>query len=108
MSGYVMADLGQGELVLGMKVTRDRYAGTLKISHAANVKSVLEGYGMFNCIPVCTPRGVPKLSNINAENTWLNPKERRLYQAVMSPTTSTTSSTSYQEFAASLRIPTPP
>ena len=59
MGRFLMTDMGDLSLVLGLEVTRDRTKGTVTITQENNVKSLLERYWMGNCNPAHTP-GVGK------------------------------------------------
>ena len=49
-----MSDLGDVSLVLGVGVTRDREKGTATITQEKYTKSLLQQYGMANCISTYT------------------------------------------------------
>lgn len=55
MSPFGMTDMGNMSFILGMQVTRDSEKGTLTISRQNDTKSVLEVFGVGNCIPLSTP-----------------------------------------------------
>ena len=48
-------DLGEANLVLGIKIERDRVAGMISISQGAYPKHILECFRMADCNPVPTP-----------------------------------------------------
>lgn len=52
---YKTKDLGDAKLILGIRIDRDREAGTLTISQRAYLERVLARYGMSNCSPQYTP-----------------------------------------------------
>jgi hypothetical protein len=54
-SNFEMKDLGELRWFLGMEVTRDRKAGTMKLSQAQYVKKILERFNMVECKEVATP-----------------------------------------------------
>ena len=55
MEKFMMTDMGDLSLVLGMQSTRDRVKKTLTISQEKYTKSILERLGMTKCKPVGTP-----------------------------------------------------
>lgn len=52
---YKIQDLGDAKLVLGMRITRDRRARTLKVDQENYVQRLLEKCQMQDCIPADTP-----------------------------------------------------
>ena len=50
MDQFKMTDMGDVSLVLGMQVTRDRQGKTLTISQENYTKSILERFGMADCM----------------------------------------------------------
>lgn len=48
-------DLGEASLVLGIKIERDREAGTISISQCTYLECVLEWFGMADCNLTTTP-----------------------------------------------------
>ena len=51
MNKFNIKDMDDISLVLGMHVTRDRENGTLTISQEKYTKSILDRFGMADCIP---------------------------------------------------------
>jgi len=54
---FAMKDLGPAKQILGMRITRDRARGTLRLSQAEYVKNVLKRFSMDEAKPVSTPLG---------------------------------------------------
>ena len=52
-----MKDLGNAKQILGMRITRDRAKGTLKLSQAEYVKKVLNKFNIDKAKSVSTPLG---------------------------------------------------
>ena len=52
---YTMKDLGDAHLVLGMRITRDRSARTLKLDQEVYINQLLASCQMADCIPADTP-----------------------------------------------------
>ena len=52
---YETKDLGDTNLVLGIRIDRDQKAGTISISQHAYMEHVLDCFGMADC----NPRGTP-------------------------------------------------
>jgi hypothetical protein len=52
---YEVKDLGEASLVLGIRIDRNRDAGTITISQRAYLERVLARYGMAECNPRPTP-----------------------------------------------------
>jgi Reverse transcriptase (RNA-dependent DNA polymerase) len=52
---YEVKDLGEANLVLGIRIDRDRDAGTITISQRAYLEHVLARYSMTECNPWPTP-----------------------------------------------------
>jgi hypothetical protein len=63
-------DLGDASLVLGIRIERDREAGTITISQRAYLERVLARYGMLNCAsrPTPLPLGI-ELTKAQAPST---------------------------------------
>jgi hypothetical protein len=55
MAKYDMKDLGEAKLILGMRITRDRAARTLKADQEAYINRLLESCDMQDCIAVESP-----------------------------------------------------
>ena len=69
MARFAMKDLGKAEFVLGMKITRDRQARTLHLSHQAYVEKMLHQFSMEECAPQDTPEEIAKLSKADEAKT---------------------------------------
>ena len=54
---FAMKDLGPAKQILGMRITRDRANGTLKLSQTEYVKKILSRFSMDEAKPVSTPLG---------------------------------------------------
>jgi hypothetical protein len=52
---FELKELGDAELALGMRITRDRVNGTLSIDQEVYLTKLLDKYGMKNCQPLKTP-----------------------------------------------------
>ena len=52
---FEMVDFGEVSIVLGMRVTRDRRAGTLQIDQETYAGEILARFNMQECKPVSTP-----------------------------------------------------
>ena len=54
---FEMNDLGSAKLIFGMRITKDRAKGTLKLSQAEYVRKVLKRFNMDKAKPMSTPLG---------------------------------------------------
>ena len=54
---FTIKDLGAAKQILGMRITRDKVNGTLKLSQTECVKGVLNRFSMNEAKPVSTPLG---------------------------------------------------
>ena len=52
---FEMKALGAAKHILGMRISRDKVAGTLMLSQGEYVKKVVHRFGMENAKPVSTP-----------------------------------------------------
>ena len=52
---FVMSDMGEVRVILGMTITRDYDRETLSISQKYYVDNIFERFGMDDCNPVHTP-----------------------------------------------------
>ena len=52
---FEMKDLGSAKQILGMRITRDKAKGTLKLSQVEYVKKVLNKFNMDKVKPMSTP-----------------------------------------------------
>ena len=82
MEKFMMPDMGDVSLVLGMLITRDREKKTLTISQEEYTKSILERFGMANCKPAGTPGCGSELLTKQPEETLLSKEEAQRYQAI--------------------------
>jgi len=55
MSKYKMKDLGEVSWILGMKLTRDRERGVMRLDQSLYLSNVLKRFDMWDCKPVSTP-----------------------------------------------------
>ena len=55
MKTYKMKDLGDAEWILGVRITRDRQAGIIKLDHQVQIDKTLKQFNMENCNPSPTP-----------------------------------------------------
>lgn len=55
MAMYEIKDLGEAKLILGMRITRDRVAKTLKVDQEVYINRLIKSCDMQDCIPVETP-----------------------------------------------------
>lgn len=75
---FKITDLGASEFMLGMKITRDRHARTIKLDQELYVTKMLEKFGLDQCKPRSTP-GVSTADDTgNAKND--EPSDLKLYQ----------------------------
>lgn len=58
MQRFRMKDLGTAKQLLGMRIVRDRQAGTISIDQSQYIKDVLVKFNMFDCNPVSTTADV--------------------------------------------------
>lgn len=56
MAKYDIAECNNAGVVLGMRITRDRKARTLKLDQEVYIRRVLEQHGMADCRPAATPQ----------------------------------------------------
>ena len=61
MSRFKMKDLGECQLILGMRITRDRRNKTLKIDNEVHINRTLETHGMSESKATSTPATLEKL-----------------------------------------------
>jgi hypothetical protein len=54
-SKYDVSDGGECNFILGMRIQRDRVAGSLTIDQQSYIERLLEKTGMERCVPVSTP-----------------------------------------------------
>lgn len=64
-----ITDLGESKFMLGMRITRDRAARTLKLDQELYVTKALERFGLL----VCTPRSTPSRVSNDAQDDEARP-----------------------------------
>jgi hypothetical protein len=80
---FMMEDLGEARLVLGMQVTRDRANRTLTLSQQAYLEKMLEKLGLLQMNPVTTPMN-PNTVLVKAPSTHTASKQDiTFYQAII-------------------------
>jgi hypothetical protein len=62
MEAFKMKDLNDAEWILGIRITRDRTARTIKLDHEVQINKSLETFNMNECNPASTPTEAKKLS----------------------------------------------
>ncbi|QRW24746.1 Retrotransposon-derived protein PEG10 [Rhizoctonia solani] len=66
-------DLGEAQMFVRVKITRDQKAGTLKISQRQYIDNVLKRFGMEDCKPCITPMAellsLPKYNSPSVDRT---------------------------------------
>ena len=55
---FNITDLGESKFMLGMRITRDRQARTIKLDQELYIAKALEKFGLDNCRPAPTPAAV--------------------------------------------------
>ena len=77
---YKIQELGDAQMVLGMRITRDRPNRTLKVDQETYVQRLLEKTGMEDCIPLATPAepgqhlsALPASSDTYVQHDSINP-----------------------------------
>lgn len=79
---FKMRDLGAVKECLGMRVTRDRNKGTIKLDQEAYVKDVIDKFGMSESNPVVTPLCVSQKLE-KPKNACYNNDYQKLIGALM-------------------------
>ena len=77
-----MTSMGNVSLVLGMQITRNREAGTLKIGQEHHTKSILPRFGWPRCNPVHPTWAGAELSLDQPDDTLLDPTATKLYKSI--------------------------
>lgn len=72
---FKMKDLGSVNEILGLKIEKDSYANTIKISQEKYIREILERFSMLNCRPSSIPL-IPGFK-ITCENKEIEVDERR-------------------------------
>lgn len=76
MKSFKMKDLGESTSLLGMRIIRDKEAGTITIDQLHYIKRLLEKFGLSDCNPVSTPLDVnQKISEEMCPSTEIERKE---------------------------------
>ena len=76
MTKYDMKDLGEAKVILGMRITRDYVAGTLKVDQEVYINRLLKSCDMQDCIPADTPADSTEvLSAYNRVNSSSDKKQ---------------------------------
>jgi hypothetical protein len=73
---FKITDLGASEFMLGMRITRDRHARTIKLDQELYVTKALEKFGLDNC----KPRSTPGASSEDDQDGSNEPSDLKLYQ----------------------------
>ena len=73
MRRFSIKDLGEISNVLGMRIRRDRAAGTLSIDLAPYLERMLKDFGYGQCRPELTPESTGPLSDRRAERVQPGP-----------------------------------
>ncbi len=74
---FKITDLGESEFMLGMRITRDRSARTIKLDQELYVSKALEKFGLDKC----TPRSTPGVSSSDDDASGSDePTKLKLYQ----------------------------
>ncbi|KAF8713823.1 GAG-pre-integrase domain, partial [Rhizoctonia solani] len=70
---FNIVDLGEAQMFVGVKITRDRQLGTLKISQRRYIDNILKQFGMEECKSCVTPMAespnLPKLDSPSIDRT---------------------------------------
>lgn len=69
MSTFKMKDLNDAEWILGIRITRDRTAKTIKLDHEIQIDKTLTQFQMSECNPAKTPTESQKLSQADCPTT---------------------------------------
>ena len=69
---FEMKDMGGANIVLGVKITRDRSKTLLSLSPGTYIKKILERFHMHNSKPIDTPmeKGYTQREGIDHEDTF--------------------------------------
>lgn len=77
---FNITDLGESRFMLGMRITRDRSAQTIKLDQELYVTKALEKFGLAQCAPSQTP-GVSSSSDDDQESKEQDqPTDLKVYQ----------------------------
>jgi hypothetical protein len=80
---FKMKDFGEIRECLGMRVTRNRCAGTIKLDQEAYAKDIVHKFGLEECNPVSVPLEVDRKLNVVTENNVHNAMYQRLIGSLM-------------------------
>ena len=80
---FKMKDLGDASLVLGMEISRDLSCGTVSVTQAPYVRSILKKFGMDGCNKVNTPGVGPELSTLVQQSEQLDAERTKRFQAIV-------------------------
>jgi len=75
-SKYNINDTGEVELVLGMRVTRDRMNKTMKLDQEKYIEKILQQYELHQCNPADTPTSSYKLSQADSPSNVVGGKDK--------------------------------
>jgi len=76
---FNITDLGESRFMLGMRITRDRAARTIKLDQELYITKALEKFGLDKCTPKHTP-GVDTQPDSNEKSDLDRPCDLQLYQ----------------------------
>jgi hypothetical protein len=79
---FKITDLGESKFMLGMRITRDRHARTIKLDQELYVTKALEKFGLDQCKPTSTPgASSDDDQTCSSESSRMDePTELKLYQ----------------------------
>ena len=80
---FKMKDFGDASLVLGMEISRDLNCGTVSVTQAPYVRSILKKFGMDGCNKVNTPGVGPELSTLVQQSEQLDAERTKRFQAIV-------------------------
>jgi hypothetical protein len=72
MNHYKMKDMGDLQMILGMRINRDREQQIIRIDQGLYIQKILKKFNMEYCSPVHTPESTADLGSIQAENSEEN------------------------------------
>lgn len=76
---FNITDLGESKFMLGMRITRDRAARTIKLDQELYVTKALEKFGLAQCTPTRTPGASSKDGDQQTRETD-QPTDLKVYQ----------------------------
>jgi hypothetical protein len=77
---FNITDLGESKFMLGMRITRDRAARTIKLDQELYVSKALEKFGLDQCTPKRTPGSNCQVDSDEPASDLDQPCELKLYQ----------------------------